>query len=130
MLGASVALAASVILLVLEQHPTVFRALISGALTALACGVRPQVFLVLLLPWALVALKLSRKRHLVWLWACVSGFGVSLALWLPVVLLTGPSRYLRASKHLAAWMGAHEYLSRFPARELSGYVTDWLMPPH
>lgn len=125
--GLSVVTLAS--LLALERAPGVRGAWAAGVLTALACGARPQAFLVLFLPWALVAWRLSRREQLSWLWALPAAVLASLAVWLPAVLVTGPQRFLKAGQHLAAWMSAHEYLSRFPAMELSRFLEDWLVRP-
>ncbi|MFN3412887.1 MAG: ArnT family glycosyltransferase [Thermoanaerobaculum sp.] len=128
-LATGLAVLAVATLISLEQKPTRGTAVLAGAMTALACGTRPQVFLALLLPWALVSWRLSRKRVYRWLWAVPAFLLVSLAVWLPVLVLTGWERYLHASRHLASWMNTHEYLSRFPAMEFSRFVADWLVRP-
>lgn len=129
MLATGLLVMAAVAVFRLGQEATAKRALAAGALTALACGVRPQVFLALLGPWAVVTLGLARRRVYRWLWSVPAALLVSLAVWLPVVLLTGVRRYFAASRHLASWMDTHEYLSRFPAMEFSRFVADWLVRP-
>ncbi|GBC79797.1 hypothetical protein HRbin09_01023 [bacterium HR09] len=129
MLATGLALLAVATLLCLEQNPTCSTAVLAGAVTALACGTRPQIFLALLGPWALVTLRLSRKRVYRWLWSLPAALLVSLVVWLPVLRLTGVNRFLAASRWLASWMDAHEYLSRFPALPFSRFVADWLVRP-
>lgn len=101
----------------------------TGALTALAMGCRPPLMLGLLFPWGLVVASFLRHRRFSWIWALPGFVVVSVAIWMPTLMLTGWQRYLAATREIAHWMSAHEYLSRFPAMEISRFFRDWLLRP-
>ncbi len=113
----------------LDEAPRPIPAVVAGLGTALALAARPQVLVLFLLPGGLVTLALSRRRQWSWLWSLPTAVLASALLWLPLVLATGFGAYLRVSASLARWMNTYEYLSRFPAMELSRYLEDWLLRP-
>lgn len=129
MLATALALLALAAWYRLDEAPRPITAVLAGLGTALALAARPQVLLLLLLPVGFVVLALSRRRKWSWLWSLPTAALASALLWSPLVLATGFGQYLRASEKLARWMNTYEYLTRFPAMELSRYLEDWLLRP-
>ena len=102
----------------------------SAAVVALALSLRPQI-VVALLPAGVAAVVVAVRRRR---WpslglGALSGVGVSAAIWLPAILLTGVARYIGATRGLVRWMEAAEVGLRLPALPLKEALLGWLIDP-
>jgi len=101
-----------------------------AALTAVAVGVRPQVFALLAGPglWALARAVLDR-RWLGLVAATATGAAVSAVCWGPVIALTGWHRYLGAVHSQHRWMMQYEQGGHLPDAALASLAEQWLVRP-
>ena len=103
---------------------------LAAALTAVACAFRPQVLL-LLLPlgvWAVCAVVRARRVITV-IVATIAGAAVTVACWLPAILITGSARFFTAISKLLNYVGTVEKAFRLPAAPLAGVLQSWLVQP-
>lgn len=107
-------------------------ALLSGfaAAAALGLGVRPAI-VPALIPIGLVlvveAVRLKRWRDLGLAAAC--GVGVSVAVWLPAAILTGPAKFLEALSTQTSWVATRDSAASFPRADWSDLANHWLEFP-
>ena len=102
----------------------------AAAVVAFALSLRPQI-VVALLPAGLAAVVMAiRRRH----WrplglGALAGVGVSAAVWVPAILLTGVSRYVAATRAHLHWMAVAEAGYRLPGLGLKAALGGWLRDP-
>ncbi len=102
----------------------------AAAVVAFALSLRPQI-VVALLPAGLAAVVMAvRRRH----WrplalGALAGVGVSAAVWVPAILLTGVSRYFAATRAHLHWMAVAEAGYRLPGLGLRAALGGWLRDP-
>ena len=126
--GTAVALLAAFTLVIALERPSMLP--LGAILTAAACAVRPQLVL-LLLPLGVAALALAslKRRWGAIAGALAAGVAVSLACWLPAVLVTGPARFRQAILDAGRWAAEHEAGARLPAAPVGSVVRHWLVNP-
>ena len=97
---------------------------------ALALGVRPQLIAVMAPLGLFVVIRAARGRRWAALgWAAAIGVAVTLACWLPAVLVTGTGRFVTAWRELAAWTAVVERSFRLPHAPLREICAFWLLRP-
>jgi hypothetical protein len=126
--GTAVALAAAWLLVAALDRPGAFP--VAGVAVAAAAAVRPQLVLAVL-PLGLAALWVAMRRGR---WGAVagavaSGLGVSLACWLPAVLVTGPTRFRQAIVDATRWVADREVNWHLPHAPLGAVARQWLVFP-
>lgn len=126
--GTAVALAATWALLSALDRPTVLP--LAGVAVAAAAAVRPQLLLVLF-PLGVAALVVTARRGRWTALASAAGsaVGVSLACWLPAVLVTGPSRFRQALVDAGTWVATQETNWHLPEAPLAEVAHRWLVNP-
>ncbi|TAM45208.1 MAG: hypothetical protein EPN53_15045 [Acidobacteria bacterium] len=103
---------------------------LAAVVVAFALSLRPQI-VVALLPAGLAAVVMAiRRRH----WrplglGALAGVGVSAAVWVPAILLTGVSRYIAATRAHLHWMAVAEAGYRLPGLGLKAALGGWLRDP-
>jgi 4-amino-4-deoxy-L-arabinose transferase-like glycosyltransferase len=103
---------------------------LAAAVVAAAAAVRPQV-VVALLPLGVAAIVVAVCRHD---WrplalAVPTGALVSVACWLPAIVLTGPARFWQALRDASAWVREHEATAHLPRAPLGPLAHQWLVVP-
>lgn len=103
---------------------------VAGAAVAAAAAVRPQLVLAVL-PLGLAALWVAVRRGR---WGAVaggvaSGLGVSVACWLPAILVTGPARFRQAIVDATRWVADHEVNWHLPHAPLDVVARQWSIFP-
>lgn len=101
-----------------------------AAAVALGLGVRPAI-VPALVPIGLVlvveGVRLKRWRDLGLAAAC--GVGVSLAVWLPAAILTGPAKFVEALSTQTSWVATRDSAASFPRADWSDLANHWLEFP-
>ncbi len=126
--GTAVALAAAWLLVTALDRPGALAA--AGAAAAAAGAVRPQLVLAVL-PVGLAALVVAVRCRRWWAvaGAVASGVGVSLACWLPAILVTGPERFRQAVVDATRWVADREVNWHLPHAPLDAVARQWLIFP-
>jgi hypothetical protein len=105
-------------------------AVAAGAAAAACLGIRPQMALVLVVPAAVLGLRLLRQKHLREL-ALAAGalVAVSAACWLPAILLTGPARFAEALAGQRGWIAFVDVNLALPRAPWGAALGAWLVRP-
>jgi hypothetical protein len=100
------------------------------AVAALGLGVRPAI-VPALAPVGLVLLleAVRRKRWRELGLAAACGAGVSVAVWLPAAILTGPARFVEALATQTSWVATRDAAASFPRADWSDLANHWLAFP-
>lgn len=121
---------AATIAAVLREDPRLHWAAAAGVLAAVAVGVRTQS-VYLLMPLAVVGLVMWRNRRIARVGVALAAGAVSsLAIWLPAILVTGPSRWWSAFRWQLEWVAKERQAGlALPHAAVGDVARGWLLDP-
>ncbi|HPS77108.1 MAG TPA: glycosyltransferase family 39 protein [Thermoanaerobaculaceae bacterium] len=101
-----------------------------AAVAALGLGIRPATFPALVPLGAVLLVEAVRRKR----WrevglAAACGFGVSLAVWVPAAVLTGPGRFVDALITQTSWVASRDSAASFPRADWPDLARHWLEFP-
>lgn len=103
---------------------------LAAAASAAAVAVRPQLILALAVLGVVAIVAAARRRR----WGALAlalavGLAVSVACWLPAILVTGAGRFRQAVADAGVWAAYHEAGTRLPGIPLTTVARYWLVAP-